>query len=178
MELVRGQNTPITLDVIDIAITGAPEERIGSETTPFAVPLGADGKLAPATRVITPWAGGGTGVKFELTTGTFRFTFAEVPAAIDKVLIGLAIDAAAGRTTTFRNYQRVGIAAAAPGSADVTAGFQMTEFEAGESALILVEVYRRQGQWKMRAVGQGYAQGWSALASAHGADPGALSAPG
>ncbi|NEW36933.1 TerD family protein, partial [Nocardia cyriacigeorgica] len=40
---------------------------------------------------------------------------------------------------------------------------------AGERALICLEVYRRQGAWKVRAVGQGYAGGLAELLQAHGA---------
>ncbi|MFD4458494.1 TerD family protein [Nocardia sp. NPDC058480] len=39
---------------------------------------------------------------------------------------------------------------------------------AGESALICLEVYRRGGGWKLRALGQGYAGGAAQLLAAHG----------
>lgn len=39
---------------------------------------------------------------------------------------------------------------------------------AGESALICLEVYRRGGGWKLRALGQGYAGGTAQLLTAHG----------
>ncbi|MFI5662848.1 TerD family protein [Streptomyces sp. NPDC051684] len=38
------------------------------------------------------------------------------------------------------------------------------------SALIFGEIYRRAGEWKFRAVGQGYETGFAALASDHGVD--------
>ncbi|WP_327659173.1 MULTISPECIES: TerD family protein [unclassified Streptomyces] len=38
------------------------------------------------------------------------------------------------------------------------------------SALIFGELYRRTGEWKFRAVGQGYEAGFAALASDHGVD--------
>ncbi|MFZ3562296.1 TerD family protein [Streptomyces sp. BH055] len=38
------------------------------------------------------------------------------------------------------------------------------------SALIFGELYRRAGEWKFRAVGQGYEAGFAALASDHGVD--------
>lgn len=46
---------------------------------------------------------------------------------------------------------------------------------AGETALICLEVYRRGGGWKLRAVGQGYDGGMAALLPAHGV---AAPAPG
>ncbi|TCK00678.1 TerD family protein [Nocardia alba] len=42
---------------------------------------------------------------------------------------------------------------------------------AGESALICLEVYRRGGGWKLRALGQGYAGGSAQLLTAHGVTP-------
>jgi hypothetical protein len=43
---------------------------------------------------------------------------------------------------------------------DELAGFAITGLDA-ETALVAVEVYRRQGTWKVRAVGQGYADEFS-----------------
>ncbi|MFD6268111.1 TerD family protein [Nocardia asteroides] len=48
-----------------------------------------------------------------------------------------------------------------------TAEFVITP-AAGESALICFEVYRRDGGWKLRALGQGYAGGAAQLLPAHG----------
>jgi stress response protein SCP2 len=39
-----------------------------------------------------------------------------------------------------------------------------------ETALVLVEVYRRGGDWKVRAVGQGYADGLAGIATDFGVD--------
>ncbi len=50
----------------------------------------------------------------------------------------------------------------------VVAGREQHEFEPGrltsETALVLVEVYQRNGAWKVRAVGQGYSDGLAGLA--------------
>lgn len=42
--------------------------------------------------------------------------------------------------------------------------------QAAETALICWELYRRAGQWKVRAVGQGYADGLAGLITRHGVD--------
>lgn len=41
---------------------------------------------------------------------------------------------------------------------------------AGESAVICWELYRRAGQWKVRAIGQGYSDGLAGLITRHGVD--------
>ncbi|WP_246053336.1 TerD family protein [Actinocorallia herbida] len=49
-----------------------------------------------------------------------------------------------------------------------------------ETALVALELYRRAGEWKVRAVGQGYAGGLAALLADHGvevADPGPQESP-
>ncbi|MFE6224823.1 TerD family protein [Streptomyces sp. NPDC057854] len=53
---------------------------------------------------------------------------------------------------------------------------------AGETAMVLAELYRRAGGWKFRAVGQGWAHGLAGLATDHGVhvadpDPRPASAP-
>ncbi|MFX0573599.1 TerD family protein [Nocardia nepalensis] len=50
-----------------------------------------------------------------------------------------------------------------------TAEFDITP-SAGEAALICLEVYRRGTDWKLRAVGQGYAGGLAVLLTAHGVE--------
>ncbi|MFC8046101.1 TerD family protein [Nocardia sp. NPDC057353] len=51
-------------------------------------------------------------------------------------------------------------------------GNQLFEYRidglASESIVIALELYRRQGAWKVRAVGQGYAGGFAALVTDHG----------
>lgn len=50
----------------------------------------------------------------------------------------------------------------------------------GETALLCVEVYRRNGQWKVRAVGQGYSSGLAGIATDFGIsidEPGPAAAP-
>ncbi|MGY4098240.1 TerD family protein [Nocardia sp. R16R-3T] len=53
-----------------------------------------------------------------------------------------------------------------------SAGNQLYEYRIDglntESIVIALELYRRQGEWKVRAVGQGYAGGFAALVTDHG----------
>jgi tellurium resistance protein TerD len=48
--------------------------------------------------------------------------------------------------------------------------FDLTEDMSTETAMIFGEIYRREGQWKFRAVGQGYAGGLAALCRNFGVD--------
>ncbi|MFI2040147.1 VWA domain-containing protein [Streptomyces bottropensis] len=48
--------------------------------------------------------------------------------------------------------------------------FTAPDFAAGETVVVLAELYRRGDGWKVRAVGQGYASGLSGLAMDYGVD--------
>lgn len=48
--------------------------------------------------------------------------------------------------------------------------FVPPQFTGGETVAIAVELYRRTGGWKARAVGQGYASGLAGLATDYGID--------
>ncbi|MFD8865542.1 TerD family protein [Streptomyces sp. NPDC059590] len=63
---------------------------------------------------------------------------------------GLSVEAFAPDGTSIARY-------------DVTDG-------GGETAMVLAELYRRAGGWKVRAVGQGYVDGLAGLATDHGVD--------
>ncbi|WP_367125798.1 TerD family protein [Streptomyces phytohabitans] len=84
-----------------------------------------------------------------------------LPDAVHRVNVLLALPAGVGGPSGFGAF--------APPFAAVTgldgteiARFTLTGLHA-ESAVIALELYRRQGAWKVRAVGQGYAGGLAAL---------------
>lgn len=86
-----------------------------------------------------------------------------VPADIDQIRAVITLDDA---TSNFGRF--------APPTAIVSdaAGNRLFEYRIdglnAESIVIALELYRRQGSWKVRAVGQGYAGGFAALVTDHG----------
>ncbi|MGV9614599.1 TerD family protein [Nocardia xishanensis] len=86
-----------------------------------------------------------------------------VPADIDQIRAVITLDDASS------NFGR-----SAPPIAVVSdsSGNQLYEYRIegldSESIVIALELYRRQGAWKVRAVGQGYAGGFAALVTDHG----------
>ncbi|MFC4373981.1 TerD family protein [Nocardia halotolerans] len=90
-------------------------------------------------------------------------SLAAVPAEIDQIRAVITLDDANS------NFGR-----SAPPTAIVsdTAGNQLYAYRIdgldAESIVIALELYRRQGGWKVRAVGQGYAGGFAALVTDHG----------
>ncbi|MEU4710421.1 TerD family protein [Nocardia salmonicida] len=86
-----------------------------------------------------------------------------VPADIDQIRAVITLDDANS------NFGRF-----APPTAIVSdaSGNQLFSYQIdglnSESIVIALELYRRQGSWKVRAVGQGYAGGFAALVTDHG----------
>ncbi|MGW0122544.1 TerD family protein [Streptomyces sp. NPDC003327] len=106
-------------------------------------------------------------------TGTVRLTGAEhgtawlevtltaVEPQIDRVLVVGSTEGGAMRDVAGLSVE----AFAADGTP--VARYDVTD-AAGETAMVLAELYRRAGGWKFRAVGQGYANGLAGLATDHG----------
>ncbi|WP_369200881.1 TerD family protein [Streptomyces sp. PU-14G] len=85
-----------------------------------------------------------------------------VPAEIDKVVVTASVDAGA----TFAGTEPTAtVRDAASGS--VLATFTPPQL-GSETALLVVELYRRNEAWKVRAVGQGYANGLGGIATDFG----------
>ncbi|MBJ8346568.1 TerD family protein [Antrihabitans sp. YC2-6] len=86
-----------------------------------------------------------------------------IPSQIDKIVVTASLDAAGA---TF--------AGAAPVATlrDIPSGAVLATFAPDrlgpETALILVEIYRRGPQWKIRGVGQGYSNGLAGIATDFG----------
>lgn len=96
-----------------------------------------------------------------------------VPADVQAVLIAVSLTGSAEFGTVPPPQIRLSA------GSDPVASFTAAGLGA-ERAIIGLEIYRRVGQWKVRAVGQGYAGGLAELLEAHGVDvddPGEAAAP-
>ncbi|MFF2732112.1 TerD family protein [Streptomyces sp. NPDC058008] len=86
-----------------------------------------------------------------------------VPPGIEKIVVTASPDAA-GRT-----FQGVEPTATVRNADDGAALATFTPPQLGsETALVVIEIYRRNGAWKARAVGQGYANGLAGIATDFG----------
>ncbi|MBL7501371.1 TerD family protein [Frankia sp. CNm7] len=143
------------LDIAALLLTQSGKVRSDADFVFFNQPTG------PGVRLVPP-----SGLEFALTA---------VPAEIDKVVVTGSLDgsgpptfaAVAGLTVIVRDGRGGEIARFTPSGLG------------NETALIMVELYRRAGAWKVRAVGQGYASGLAGIATDFGIavdDPGAAAA--
>ncbi|MGW5415375.1 TerD family protein [Actinomadura geliboluensis] len=97
-----------------------------------------------------------------------------VEPAIDKIVIAASSDGG-----TFGQFQGLYVRVV-----DAAGGAEVARFDSqgatSETAFVLGELYRRQGAWKFRAVGQGYDSGLAGLATDYGIsvdDPGQAAPP-
>ncbi|MEU4261209.1 TerD family protein [Streptomyces argenteolus] len=89
-----------------------------------------------------------------------------LPGAVHRVTVLLALPLGAGRPVTFGSVAAPFVVVTGLDGTEI-ATFTLTGLDA-ESAVTALELYRRQGVWKVRAVGQGYAAGLAGMLADQG----------
>lgn len=94
----------------------------------------------------------------------------KVPADIVRLVIAVTIHEAETRRQNFGMVQDAFVRLVNLESDNEVVRFDLSEDYSNLTALIVGEIYRRAGEWKFKAVGQGYAGGLHALCIQHGLD--------
>ncbi|QTD97757.1 TerD family protein [Streptomyces cyanogenus] len=141
-------SAPVRLDVSGLLLTADGKVRSDDDFIFYNQPSGPG---------VTYRSGGGTAPD-AVTVDT-----AAVPPEIEKIVVTASPDAAG---QTFQGIEPTATIRDADGGA-VLATFTPPQLGT-ETALVVVEIYRRAGQWKARAVGQGYANGLAGIATDFG----------
>ncbi|WP_256639670.1 TerD family protein [Streptomyces murinus] len=139
---------PVRLDVSGLLLTGDGKVRSDDDFIFYNQPSGPG----------VAYRSGGGAAPDAITVDT-----AAVPPDIEKIVVTASPDAAG---QTFQGIEPTATVRDADGGA-VLATFTPPQLGT-ETALVVVEVYRRGGQWKARAVGQGYANGLAGIATDFG----------
>ncbi|AXI77432.1 TerD family protein [Peterkaempfera bronchialis] len=87
-----------------------------------------------------------------------------VPPQVDKVVFPVSIYEAETRMQSFGHVRNAYIRVVNLADNSELARYDLTEDASNETAMIFGELYRYQGEWKFRAVGQGYASGLRGIA--------------
>ncbi|MER7704794.1 TerD family protein [Kitasatospora sp. NPDC097605] len=87
-----------------------------------------------------------------------------VPAQVDKVAFPVSIYDAENRSQNFGQVRNAYIRVVNSVDGQEIARYDLTEDASSETAMIFGELYRYAGEWKFRAVGQGYASGLRGIA--------------
>ena len=93
---------------------------------------------------------------------------AMVPADVDKIAIGVTIHEADVRRQSFGQVGKAYIRCLDADGEREVARYDLSEDSSTETAMIFGEVYRSNGEWKFKAVGQGFAGGLGPLARSFG----------
>ncbi|MEU7031165.1 TerD family protein [Streptomyces sp. NPDC046275] len=159
--MTPGSNIPLT--AVRVAVDVAAPVRLDVS----GLLLGADGKVRSDDDFIFYNQPAGPGVSYRSGGGAapdaILVDTAAVPAGIEKIVVTASPDAA-GQT-----FQGIEPTATLRNSDDGSVLATFTPPQLGtETALVVMEIYLRNGQWKARAVGQGYANGLAGIATDFG----------
>lgn len=89
---------------------------------------------------------------------------AAMPAEVDKVVFPVSIYDGESRGQSFGQVRNAFIRIINQADNAEIARFDLSEDASTETAMVFGEVYRNGGEWKFRAVGQGYSSGLSGIA--------------
>lgn len=88
----------------------------------------------------------------------------KIPADIERIAVAVTIHEAEARKQNFGQVSNAFIRVVNKDTGIEIARYDLTEDASIETAMIFGEIYRNNGEWKFKAVGQGYAGGLAPLA--------------
>ncbi|WMX49046.1 TerD family protein [Streptomyces roseicoloratus] len=159
--MTPGSNIPLTVARVTVDVTAPVRLDVSG------LLLGANGKVRSDDDFIFYNQPTGPGVTYRSGGGTapdaVLVDTAAVPAGIEKIVVTASPDAAG---QTFRGIEPT---ATLRNTDDGSVLATFTPPRLGdETALLVMEIYLRNGAWKARAVGQGYANGLAGIATDFG----------
>ncbi|MGW8503733.1 VWA domain-containing protein [Streptomyces sp. CLCI03] len=158
--LAKGGNTPLPTARCTVTV---PATAPGVATDVCAVLLAKDGKVRGDDDLVFYNHPAQDGVV--LGGRTVVADLPAVPASVDRIAIVASVDPTLPASAHFTAADTPKAVIECGG---VRIGFEPPPFTHRETAAVLVEIYRRDGAWKVRAVGQGWDTGLAGLATAFG----------
>ncbi|MCX4232831.1 TerD family protein [Streptomyces ortus] len=162
-ELVRGQNHPLSQARLEIRVSA------GKPIVAGATLSDELGKVPGVEWVAHPGSPTLPGIEVSKQAAADHRLACDLdalPETVHRVSVLLALPSGVGGPVRFGAVAAPFVAVTGLDGAEV-ASYTVTGLDA-ESAVVALELYRRQGAWKVRAVGQGYAGGLAELLTDHG----------
>ncbi|AUB80403.1 TerD family protein [Candidatus Thiodictyon syntrophicum] len=168
MELQSGQNAPVGTGALRLALTCDPPNQAASlDVSAFL--LDAAGRVSGDGGFVfygSPSDPAGA-VRLDPVAASFQIEPGRLPGGIERVVVALSIDQGVAGLHAFAQFRALRLTLTGQG---VDLQFPVATGGMAESALIMGELYLRNGAWKLRALGQGFAGGLAPLARNYGVD--------
>ncbi|MET8026141.1 TerD family protein [Streptomyces avermitilis] len=162
-ELVRGQNHPLPQARLEVRVSA------GKPVVAGATLGDEQGRVRGVEWVAHPGAPTLPGLEVSKQAAAdhrLAFDLDALPGTVHRVHVLLALPAGGGGPLRFGAVTAPFVAVTGLDGAEI-ASYTISGLNA-ESAVVALELYRRQGAWKVRAVGQGYAGGLAELLADQG----------
>ncbi|MGN4051116.1 VWA domain-containing protein [Pseudomonas sp. SM4] len=174
MQITQGQRLPLSNILQGQSLTLAVQIQSSDVIDFVCFGVDAQGKLSDDRYMVffnqpsTPCAG----VKIE-DQGRFQINLAQLPATIDRLVFTASIDGAGAMSAIGASQFSVSNPA---GQTVAQCAFSGATFSA-EKAIMVAELYRKNGEWRLLSNLQGYAQGLDALVNHFGGEVAESPAP-
>ncbi|WP_329369434.1 TerD family protein [Streptomyces sp. NBC_01483] len=162
-ELVRGQNHPLSQARLEVRVSA------GRPVVAGATLSDEQGRVRGVEWVAHPGAPTLPGLEVSKQAAAdhrLAFDLDALPGTVHRVSVLLALPTGVGGPVRFGAVAAPFVAVTGLDGSEV-ASYTITGLDT-ESAVVALELYRRQGAWKVRAVGQGYAGGLAELLTDQG----------
>jgi tellurium resistance protein TerD len=97
-----------------------------------------------------------------------KVDLSRVPADVQRIAITVTIDQADARRQSFGQVANAFVRILNEETGSEVVRFDLSEDMSTETAMIFAELYRHNGDWKFKAIGQGYAGGLRAMCHQYG----------
>ena len=157
-ELIRGQNHPLPETRLEIRVSA------GQPLVAGATLNDEEGRMRHAEWIAHPASPRLPGLEVSRQAAAdhrLAVDLDAMPEAVHRVNVLLALPVGVGGPTAFGAVAAPFVAVTGLDGTELVS-YTITDLDT-ESAVVALELYRRQGAWKVRAVGQGYAGGLSAM---------------
>lgn len=179
-EMQQGGNAPVPSGVLTVAFDWPMPSGRQIEADGSAYLLTASGRVRGDADMIfyNQPSGAGGAIGFDASHGPrggFRVDTAAIPTEVERIVFCVTIHEAQAKGQTLALIEGAAITVSAPGAEQLS--YRPSLGGASEAAMVFGELYRRAGQWKFRAVGQGFTGGLAPLARSFGIDVAEAVAP-
>lgn len=168
----QGGNAPVAGDRIVVSLAWSAPAGVEADSSAYL--LTAQGKVRSDDDMVfynQPQGAGGA-IRFAAASpgqGAFDIDLPRLPGDVARIVFCATIDKAQARRQTLALLNDARISVGRPGAAP-DLSFSPPLAGATEAAMTFGELYQRNGQWKFRAVGQGFNGGLAPLARSFGID--------